>query len=309
MKYMIGVMSKNREFFPTAALLEELARRSDCSGIYLSTPYISPLIDNLNPFKTDALFAGQSLKSIDGIVPRVGRSQTQIGLIYLKHFELIGIPTTITSEALFNTRDKFRCYQTLYKISGIKLPKTILINNSYAFERIIERFKFPVVIKIPDSSQGAGTILVPNSRVAEEIIDALALQHHSPVLIQEFLSPSISEMKKEDKKRSDIRVLVVGDQILGAMERIAYKGEWRTNYAQGAICRPYNLDKNVQEQIFKIIERIGIEVAGIDLFPTSEGLYVLEVNACPGWKAFEETYPDIKVAKIIVDYLQQKIQN
>ena len=166
-----------------------------------------------------------------------------------------------------------------------------------------------MVIKIPDSSQGAGTILVPNSRVAEEIIDALALQHHSPVLIQEFLSPSISEMKKEDKKRSDIRVLVVGDQILGAMERIAYKGEWRTNYAQGAICRPYNLDKNVQEQIFKIIERIGIEVAGIDLFPTSEGLYVLEVNACPGWKAFEETYPDIKVAKIIVDYLQQKIQN
>ena len=306
---MIGIMSRNREYFPTAALLDELAKRSDSSGIYLSTPYISPLIDSENPFKSDALFAGQSLKTIDGIIPRVGRSQTEIGLIYLRHFELIGIPTTITSQALFNTRDKFRCFQTLYNIPGIKFPKTILINNSYAFERIIERFKFPVVIKIPDASQGAGTILVPNSRVAEEIIDALALQHHSPVLIQEFLSSSTSDLKKGEKYRSDIRVLVVGDQILGAMERIASKGEWRTNYAQGAICKPYNLDANTKDQIFKIIERIGIEIAGIDLFPTSEGFYVLEVNACPGWKAFEETYPEIKVAKLIVDYLQQKIHD
>ena len=56
----------------------------------------------------------------------------------------------------------------------------------------------------------------------------------------------------------------------------------------------------------KIIDRIGIEIAGIDLFPTTEGVYVLEVNACPGWKAFEEANPQISVAKHIIDYIKNK---
>ncbi|MHA2345782.1 MAG: hypothetical protein ACXACP_03600 [Candidatus Hodarchaeales archaeon] len=37
-------------------------------------------------------------------------------------------------------------------------------------------------------------------------------------------------------------------------------------------------------------------------------MYLLEVNACPGWKAFQQTHPKIKVAKKIVDYLITKIK-
>jgi ribosomal protein S6--L-glutamate ligase len=92
------------------------------------------------------------------------------------------------------------------------------------------------------------------------------------------------------------------------MKRIALKGEWRTNYAQGATCTEYKLGSEEEELIYQIIKRIGIEVAGIDLFPTPEGMYVLEVNACPGWKALESVHPKIDIAKKIVDYLIQKIR-
>ncbi|NHJ02810.1 MAG: RimK family alpha-L-glutamate ligase [Candidatus Heimdallarchaeota archaeon] len=299
----IGVMSRNREYFPTAQLLTELSRRKDLSGIFLATQVISPLITS---DLVDTLFAGQSLQTIAGIIPRIGRSQTDLGMVCLKHFELMGLPTTLSSNALFLARDKFRCFQSLKSIPGIQLPRTLLINHTYAFKRVINSFKFPIVIKIPNATRGAGTILAHNSRVAQEIIDALFLRFESPVIVQEFIRSGRGVNKQE---AMDVRVLIIGDNILGAMARTAQKGEWRTNYALGAVCTPYTLNAEDEELIRKIIDTIEVEVAGIDIFPTNEGSYILEVNACPGWKAFEFAHPNIQVAKHIVDYLLKKIRS
>ncbi|UCE13423.1 MAG: RimK family alpha-L-glutamate ligase [Candidatus Heimdallarchaeota archaeon] len=298
----LGILSRNREYFPTNQLLDEIERRKDTSGVFLSTRFVSPLISHLH---IDALFAGQSLKLIDGLVPRIGRSQTEIGLLCLQQFELLELPTTISARALFLARDKFRCYQTLHKVPGVRLPKTVLMSTSYMFERIIQLFKFPVVIKILDATRGAGTILAPNRRVAQEIIDALFLRYDQPIMVQEYLQGQSTD---RNQLIEDIRVLIVGETILGAMRRIAPKGEWRTNYAQGASCKPHQLSSEDKELVLRIVETIGIEVAGIDLYPTDKGLFLLEVNACPGWKAFESVHPKVNVAKSIIDYLLAKIR-
>ncbi len=299
----IGVMSRSREYFPTTQLLTELSERKDLSGVFLATQFISPLITG---DIVDTLFAGQSLKTIAGIIPRIGRSQTELGIVCLKHFELMGIPTTLSSEALYLARDKFRCFQTLKSISGIQLPRTLLINNTYAFKRAIDSFKFPIVIKIPNATRGAGTILAPNPRVAQEIIDALYLSSESSIMIQDYIKTGNRTNKQE---AMDIRVLIIGNEIIGAMARTAQRGEWRANYALGATCTPHILSSEDTELVHQIIDSIGVEVAGIDLFPTNEGTYVLEVNACPGWKAFEIAHPNIQVAKKIVDYLWKKIRS
>ncbi|MHA2244770.1 MAG: ATP-grasp domain-containing protein [Candidatus Hodarchaeales archaeon] len=298
----LGVLSKNRDYFPTTQLLDEIERREDTYGVFLSSRFVSPLVNNSI---IDALFANQSLKSLDGIIPRIGRSQTEMGLICLQQFELMEITTTISTQALFIARDKFRCYQTLCKVPGIQLPKTVLINNSYMLDKLMENFKFPVVVKIPNATQGVGTILAPSRRVAQEIIEALFLRYNSPIMVQEYLR-GISHDSTD--LIEDIRVLVVGRTILGAMRRIAPKGEWRTNYAQGATCVQHKLNTEEQELVLRIVDRIGIEIAGIDLFPTKKGLYLLEVNACPGWKAFEMANPKIHVEKRIVDYILTKIR-
>lgn len=298
----LGVLSKSREVFPTTQLLNEIDRQEDMSGVFLSTRFVSPLV---NDSIVDALFANQSLKAIDGIIPRIGSSQTEIGILCLQQFELMEITTTISTQALFLARDKFRCYQALYRVSGLNLPKTLLISNSYMFKELMEPFKFPIVIKIPNATQGVGTILAPNRRVAQEIIEALFLRYDSPIIVQEYLR---GVSRTTENLSEDIRVLVVGNEILGAIRRIAPKGEWRTNYAQGANCISYKLSTEEQELVLRIIERIGIEVAGIDLFPTDTGLFLLEVNACPGWKAFEQAHPKIHVAKSIVDYIRAKIR-
>ena len=298
----LGVLSKNRDYFPTTQLLDEIERREDTYGVFLSSRFVSPLVNNSI---IDALFANQSLKSLDGIIPRIGSSQTEIGLLCIQQFELMEIPTTISTQALFIARDKFRCYQALCQLPGIQLPKTVLISNSYMLDKLMENFKFPVVVKIPNATQGVGTILAPSRRVAQEIIEALFLRYNSPIMVQEYLR-GISHDSTD--LIEDIRALVVGRTILGAMRRIAPKGEWRTNYAQGATCVQHKLNTEEQELVLRIVDRIGIEIAGIDLFPTEKGLFVLEVNACPGWKAFEMANPKIHVAKSIVDYILMKIR-
>ncbi len=109
----IGVLSRNKDYFPTTQLLKDINQRNDISGVFLSTQYVFPLISSSG---ADARFANQSLLPLLGVVPRIGRSQTNMGLICLKHFELMNIPSTLSAEALFLSRDKFRCYQTLSKI-------------------------------------------------------------------------------------------------------------------------------------------------------------------------------------------------
>ena len=299
----IGVLSRSKEYFPTTKLLNTINQHEDISGVFISTQYVFPLI---NSSTADALFANQSLKPLIGVIPRIGRTQTEIGLVILKNFELMEIPSTLTSEALYYSRNKFSCFQVLSSISGIQLPKTLLINNAYQIAELLNTFKFPIVIKIPDSTRGTGTILASNAKSGVEVIETLFIRSPMSILIQEYLK---NEHQGKKIASADIRVLFVGDQIIGSMKRVATKGEWKTNYAQGAVCEQYKLTPENEELIHQIVNRLDIEVAGIDLFPTQEGLFVLEVNACPGWKAFESVHPNINVAQRIVDYLITKIRH
>ncbi len=298
----IGVLSKNKEYFPTSKLIAEIDKLEHISGVFLATQYVFPQISTK---KIDLLFANQSLQRLLGIIPRIGRTQTSQGLICLRHFELMEIPSTLTADALYISRDKFRCFQTLKSIPNVKIPKTVLINNTYQIDRLLETFEFPLVIKITDSTQGSGTLLAQHAKNAIEVIESLFIRASEPIMLQEYL-----HNEKTSKKGSpiDIRVFVVGEEILGGMKRVASAGEWRTNFAQGARCEEYSLTSEDEELIHHISQKIGIEVAGIDLFPTPEGMYFLEVNACPGWKAFQQVHPKINVAEKIVNYLMAKIK-
>ncbi|MHA1443624.1 MAG: ATP-grasp domain-containing protein, partial [Candidatus Hodarchaeales archaeon] len=180
----IGVLSRSKEYFPTTQLLNEIDQHNNVSGVFISTQYVFPLI---NSSVADAFFVNQSLKPLIGVIPRIGRTQTDLGLLILKNFELMDLPSTLTSEALYLSRDKFRCFQTLSSITGIRLPKTILVNNVYQLAELLNTFKFPIVIKIPNSSRGTGTILAHNPTIAEEIIETLFIRSSMPIMIQELL--------------------------------------------------------------------------------------------------------------------------
>ena len=86
----------------------------------------------------------------------------------------------------------------------------------------------------------------------------------------------------------DLRVFVMGGKVRAAMRRVGT--EWRTNVAQGGRTERVELSDDAVSLATRAAEAVGCPVAGVDLLPGPRGeLYVIEVNAVPGWKALAPT--------------------
>ena len=57
------------------------------------------------------------------------------------------------------------------------------------------------------------------------------------ILIQEYI-----------KTDGDIRVVIVGDNIIGTMKREVVEGDFRSNYTQGGGVKPYKLSEEEMQQ-------------------------------------------------------------
>ncbi len=83
----------------------------------------------------------------------------------------------------------------------------------------------------------------------------------------------------------DLRAFVLGGEVIAAMRRRA-NGGWRTNVAQGGSAEPVQLTAEQADLAVRAAEAVGALVAGVDLLPGPAGeIYILEVNAVPGWRA------------------------
>ena len=55
-------------------------------------------------------------------------------------------------------------------------------------------------------------------------------------------------------------------------------------------------------------DSVGAPLAGVDLLPSRDGkLYVLEVNAVPGWKGLAKAL-DVDVAKLVLDFAATTVE-
>jgi [lysine-biosynthesis-protein LysW]--L-2-aminoadipate ligase len=85
----------------------------------------------------------------------------------------------------------------------------------------------------------------------------------------------------------DLRVLVAGGRVVGAAQRVAAAGEWRTNVSLGGSLVQAARDDDAFELARAAAAAIGADFVGVDLLPTEQGYVVLELN---GAVDFDETY-------------------
>jgi RimK family alpha-L-glutamate ligase len=76
----------------------------------------------------------------------------------------------------------------------------------------------------------------------------------------------------------DLRVVVSGGIVVGAIARVAAAGEWRTNVSLGGTRTRIEPDAEAAALAVAAVAAVGGDLMGVDLLATPEGYVVLEVN-------------------------------
>lgn len=237
------------------------------------------------------------LSHYDAVLPRVGASITYFGTAVMRQFEQMGVFCANSSNGLMNSRDKLRSMQILSS-HNLGIPTTTFARDRADVLPAIERVGgAPVIIKLLEGTQGVGVILADNVKVAEAIIETMHSTKQN-VLIQKFVAES---------KGRDIRAIVVGDEVIAAMRRVAQGQEFRSNVHRGGKTEIVQLDEKYRDTAIRAAQIMGLKIAGVDMLEGKDGPQLMEVNSSPGLQGIE-TATGLDVAGAIIDYIAGKVR-
>jgi RimK family alpha-L-glutamate ligase len=107
-----------------------------------------------------------------------------------------------------------------------------------------------------------------------------------------------------DHAGRDVRLFVVGGRVVGAIERTAPAGDWRTNVARGGSARAIDATPAWTDYAITAAGAVGADYAGVDLLLSPAGeVFVLEVNGIPGWQGLQSA-TGVDVAAAIVQQIE-----
>ncbi len=236
----------------------------------------------------------------DGVFARIIPNGSLEQIIYrvdaLHWLEDAGVPVMNSPRAIERTVDKFYT-SALLEMAGLETPETVVCERS---EDAIAAFRAmgDVIVKPLFGSMGLGIVRVSDEEIAWRVFRAL-----DAVRGVYYIQRTVPHEGR------DLRVFVVGDTVLGAIERHAAPGgpTWRTNYSRGGRAIAIAASAAEAAMAVRATRAVGADYAGVDLLPGSDGrMYVLEVNAIPGWHGLQHA-TGLDVAGALAEHLLSRI--
>ncbi len=247
-----------------------------------------------DPGKTQVLYDGDPFPHYDVIIPRLSvLHNVDLNVSIIKQFQLMKIPVVNGYLPATRAKNKLRTLQMLDH-EGINVPKTVVIRDEKYIDAAIKQVGgVPVIIKTPFGSYGSGVVIAESKRAVNSAWDMIAkASANKMVLIQEYIKES---------KGKDMRVFVIGGKVIGAMQRQARKGEFRSNLELGGSSKAVEVSSEIKKMAIKSTRIMGLNVAGVDIIITKRGPAVMEVNCNPGFKGLEEA-TGLNVGGKIIEY-------
>lgn len=164
-------------------------------------------------------------------------------------------------------------------------------------EQIIGKLGLPMVIKECFGSFG---MQVYKADTREEVYSLTKKLAGKPFLYQKFL---------ENSKGRDVRLQVVGNQVVAGMYRFSEQGDFRANLTNGGSMKPYEPSKEECRIAIQTCEILGLDFAGVDLLFDERGKasILCEVNSNAHFKNIY-TCTGVNVADGIISYIRGKWQ-
>lgn len=248
--------------------------------------------------KSGIKYKGQDMELPQLVLVRLGAGILPFQLAVIRHFEQAGVPCVNGSVAIETVKDKLRSSQILSR-SGIAIPNTMLVRWPIEDRLVTDNIGFPCVVKVVTGSYGEGVHLCERKRDYKKLVEFVEnLGNKKTMIVQEYLG---------DRPGEDLRVLVIGGKVMGAMLRTAPEGDFRANITGGGTGSRYEITEEIDFIARETARALHLDIAGVDLLFDDRGFRVCEANSNPGFKGFE-TYCDVNVADLITEYVKFKIQ-
>jgi len=285
-----AILSRKKTLYSTRRLIEAAEARG------FRTKVIDVLRCNLALESGSArLFhRGKEVRGVAVAVPRIGASVTSIGLSVVRHLEAMGVPVINSAAAIARSRDKLAGLQQL-AAAGVRIPRTVLARGGGDVRDLVAQVGgLPAILKLTQGTQGVGVMIAHSVAEVESILGTL-WDLGQEILLQEFVAES---------RGRDVRALVVGDRVVGAMRREAPRGEFRSNLHRGGFGSAIQLPADYAEAAVRAAKVIGLDVAGVDLLESNDGPKIVELNSSPGFEGLERA-TGLDIAGEIVAFAAQ----
>ena len=228
----------------------------------------------------------------DSILARTGSGTGYFNLSVLRQFERLNVPTLPNSASIEASKDKMYANQILAQ-AGLPIPKTMLTRFPCKAELVEKVVGFPCVIKVVTGSHGAGVYLCETPKQFEDLSELISsLDFKNSMIVQEYI--------KESEGR-DLRVIVIGGRVVGAMQRKSTDGSFKANISRGGQGEAYDVDDQMELLAIQTAKVLDLDIAGVDLLFHNDGYRICEANSSPGFKGFEKAL-DINIPQKVFDY-------
>jgi RimK family alpha-L-glutamate ligase len=189
------------------------------------------------------------------------------GLWALGALSARGVRVLNGPNALLAAHDKLLTARLLHRV-GLPHPRTRLVTAGLVPPIV----SGPVVVKPRFGSWGRDVYRCEGADELALLLERLRAERwfrtHGAV-VQELVEP----------QGFDLRVVIAGGAVVGAISRVAAAGEWRTNVALGARRLPVDAPPGAQMLAVEAAAAASADRVGVDLLPDGDGGWtIIELN-------------------------------
>ena len=202
--------------------------------------------------------------------------------------EALGIPVFNNSKTSRIANDKWQTCLMAVK-EGIEVMNTVPLDP----DEDLELFPYPIVIKSVDGHGGSEIFLANNSKECKQSLSKL-------------VNKSAIAQKLCDEPGVDMRVYVMGDEIIAATKRTS-NNDFRSNFSLGGNAELDTPTEGMIRTIRKLRGALDFDFVGID-FIRHNGRWVLnEIEDVVGTRMLY-SLTDIDAADRYIDYILKSIK-
>jgi gamma-F420-2:alpha-L-glutamate ligase len=214
-----------------------------------------------------------------------------------RQLEYMGIRVFNNSFVSEICNDKARTYQYLAK-TGIKMVDSSFYRNVQA-EAAMRKVTEPSVIKAVDGHGGSQVYLVeyynPGNLISKE-------RMNKDIILKGLGSSDVVLQPLTGNRHQDLRVYVIGNEIIAAVLRTAKEG-FKSNFSLGGEVCLYQLSEEEKKLVTIILDQFDFGLVGIDFIIGDEGELIFnEIEDVVGSRMLYQC-SDINIVERYLQYI------